>query len=356
MRQLATVQKIQSIEPIEGADAVEKARILGWNVVVKKGEHKPGDLVVYCEIDSLLPELPYYEFLRPNYKAAIMHGGEVLLRAGFRIKTRKIRGQVSQGICFPLDVMSPPVLALAEEGLDVTSDLGIVKYEIPEDLGGRHVQGQSRSTFPTHLLPKTDETRVQVLGSLVAQNAGRLFNRTEKLDGSSFTAIVQGDTFMVCSRNLLLDLADETHMFVALAKKIGLEAKMRATQTTLGDFALQGEVVGPAIQQNKYKLAERELRVFDLYLLNTRTYATPDVCRMYVADMGLKHVPNLGDFTLPPSTDTLVFISEGKSALNVMVEREGIVVRPVSEPILDAKGNRISFKAISPKFLLKNEE
>lgn len=106
MRQLASIQRITEITPIEGADAVEKARVLGWNIVVRKGEHQPGDLVVYCEIDSLLPECPDFEFLRPNcYRAPVTHGGEVILPAGFRVKTRKIRGQVSQGICFPTSIL-----------------------------------------------------------------------------------------------------------------------------------------------------------------------------------------------------------------------------------------------------------
>ncbi len=357
MRQLASIQRIISIDPIKGADAVEKARVLGWNVVVKKGEHKPEDLVVYCEIDSLLPERPEFEFLRTSsYKAQVTHAGEVILPAGFRIKTRKIRGQVSQGICFPLSILPEQLTDKEEEGLDVTADLGIVKYELPEDLGGVHIQGVKRSTFPTHLLPKTDETRVQVLGGIVEQFKGTLFNKTEKLDGSSFTALVHGAEFMICSRNQLLDPADMTHAFCALAKRIGLETKMRALQAEIGDFAVQGEVVGPSIQKNKYQLAEHELYVFDVYLLTLGMYVEPGRMRDCAEKMGLKTVPNLGDFVLDHTIDEIVALSSGASALNLMTEREGIVLRPVHGTPQDKKGNRVSMKAINPKFLLKFDE
>src|SRR4051812_39405747 len=106
MRTLASIQTINAVEPILNADAIEKIRVLGWWVVAKKGEHKLGDKVVYCEIDSLLPERPEFEFLRASsFKPAqVDETGSVVIPAGFRIKTIKLRGQVSQGICFPLSI------------------------------------------------------------------------------------------------------------------------------------------------------------------------------------------------------------------------------------------------------------
>src|SRR6056297_506501 len=101
MRKLASIQKIRSLDPIEGADAIERATVLGWQLVVKKGEFKPGDLAVYCEIDSLMPERPEFEFLKPRK---------------MRIRTVRLRGQVSQGICFPLSIL--PDDFPAEEGAD----------------------------------------------------------------------------------------------------------------------------------------------------------------------------------------------------------------------------------------------
>lgn len=352
MRTLASIQRIESLEPIPGADAIEKARVLGWNVVVKKGEHKAGDVVVYCEVDSLLPERPEFEFLRPCYKPPFANAlGETVLRGGFRIRTVKLRGQVSQGICFPLSILAACPDPNLTEGTDVTEALDIVKWEVPEELGG--VRGLPRSTFPDGI-PKTDETRVQVLGGLIAACRGQRFTRTEKLDGSSFTAFVRGDEFAVCSRNQLLDSADMTHAFCALAARLGLAEKMRFMREALGDFAIQGEVVGPKIQQNKYALAEHRLFVFDVLYLDGADYASPQLTRDVVTNMGLESVPDLGTFTLDHGIDELVAMAEGKSLLNPKIEREGIVLRP-EIPANDDRGNRVSFKAINPKFLLKYE-
>ena len=361
MRTLASIQKIESLEPIPGADAIEKARVLGWNVVVKKGEHKAGDVVVYCEVDSLLPERPEFEFLRPCYKPPFTNAaGETILRGGFRIKTVKLRGQVSQGICFPLSIL-PDVLGENEDavalscmldvGTDVTEAIGIVKWEVPEELGG--VRGLPRSTFPTGI-PKTDETRVQVLGGLVAACRGQRFTRTEKLDGSSFTAFVRGEEFAVCSRNQMLDPSDMTHAFCALAGRLGLAEKMHALRVTIGDFAIQGEVIGPKIQQNKYALTEHRLFVFDVFLLGPAEYMDPASARVVAGSLGLESVPDLGAFTLDHKIDDLVAMAEGKSLLNPKIEREGIVLRPET-PAKDDRGNRVSFKAINPRFLLKYE-
>ena len=111
MRTIASIQRITSLTPINGADAIECAHVLGWDVVVKKGEFQPGDRVVYVEIDSLLPERPEFEFLRKAcFKPAILdRDGKELLRAGFRVRTVKLRGQVSQGICFPLSILPSPL-------------------------------------------------------------------------------------------------------------------------------------------------------------------------------------------------------------------------------------------------------
>ena len=101
VRKLATIEKILAINPIPDADQIERATIRGWNIVVKKGEHKVGELVIYCEIDSLMPERPEFEFLRPR---------------GFRIRTIKLRGQCSQGIIFPLSILESVGKLIEKEG------------------------------------------------------------------------------------------------------------------------------------------------------------------------------------------------------------------------------------------------
>ncbi|MFN0201713.1 MAG: RNA ligase (ATP), partial [Bacteroidia bacterium] len=166
MRKLASIQKIIQLEAIPEADAILKATVLGWQLVVKKGEFQVGDDCVYCEIDSLMPDRPEFEFLKPR---------------GMRIRTVRLRGQISQGICFPLSIL--PENTPIEEGLDVTEMLGITKYEppIPAQLAGT-VKG----LFPS-FIPKTDETRVQVLQEVLDEYKDETCYITEKLDGSSVT-------------------------------------------------------------------------------------------------------------------------------------------------------------------------
>lgn len=149
-RKLASVQTVNAIEPIPNADAIEKIRVLGWWIVAKKGEYKVGDKIVYCEIDSLLPERPEFEFLRASSfkQAQTDFSGAIILPAGFRVKTVRLRGQVSQGICFPLSILlnhTVDELVAYSEGMSVlnpkTQREGVVlrplSEEYDEDIGGR---------------------------------------------------------------------------------------------------------------------------------------------------------------------------------------------------------------------------
>lgn len=346
MRTLASVQTVNTVEAIPNADAIEKIRVLGWWVVAKKGEFAPGNKIVYCEIDSLLPERAEFEFLRASsFKPAT---GE--LPAGFRIKTVKLRGQVSQGICFPLSVL--PAGAPTDEGADVTELLGVRKWEapVPANLAGRVKGG-----FPG-FLPKTDETRVQVLEPVLARHRGREFFVTEKLDGTSFTAFWREGAFGVCSRNLELDIADDTSSLVRLAKALDLETKLRAFAERHGhDVAIQGEVIGPGVQGNKYALASLELRVFNVFDATAHRYLSRAEMLSAVYELGITPVPNLGTLVLDHGVDALVALSEGVSVLNAKAQREGVVLRPLVE-VEDEYLGRLSFKAINPKFLLKYDE
>lgn len=353
MRKLASIQTVNSVEPIPGADAIEKIRVLGWWVVVKRGEYQPGNSVVYCEIDSLLPERPEFEFLRPSsFKPAQLDpSGEVLIPAGFRIKTVRLRGQVSQGICFPLSIL--PEGTAVEEGADVTDILGVKKWEPPVPIG---MSGRVKGGFPG-FLPKTDETRIQVLEGVLERNRGKTFHVTEKLDGTSFTAFIREGEFGICSRNLWMDETDPTNMLARIAIQFELSERMRAASERLGhDLAIQAEVIGPGIQKNKYALPAVTLRVFNV--LNVNTYRLLDADRMQsvVDELGLETVPNLGEVILNHTVDELVAMAEGTSVLNPKVQREGLVFRPAVEEYDDEIGGRLSFKAINPKFLLKYDE
>jgi len=189
MRKLATIQQISEINLIPNADRIEVASVLGWKVVVEKGQFKVGDLCVYCEIDSILPEKPEYEFLRSKH---------------FRIKTQKLRGQVSQGICFPINTLFGKInksIVDLEIGEEVTDALEIKKHmpNIPACL-----TGLVKGAFPEVVCQKTDETRVQVLQDVITRYKGTKCYATEKLDGSSATYYFNKGEFGVCSRNLEL--------------------------------------------------------------------------------------------------------------------------------------------------------
>ncbi len=328
MRQLSSIQKIKRLEPIPNADAIERATVLGWQLVVKKDEFKEGDLCVYIEIDSLLPDKPVFEFMKPR---------------GMRVRTIRLRGQISQGICFPLSIL--PAGVPMEEGLDVTAILEIEKYEppIPASLSGIMKGG-----FPS-FIPKTDETRVQVLQELLDKLKGELCYVTEKLDGSSVTYFIKDNVFGVCSRNLeLIDTPENT--LWKLARELQIEEKLIALK---GNYALQGEVIGEGVQGNKYKLKGQRVYFFSVFDINAYKFLGYNDFVAMINQLGLANVPVFeSGYVLSNSIEELVNKATGKSVL-YNVEREGIIIRPLTEKI-DLTG-RVSFKAINPEFLLKYE-
>jgi RNA ligase (TIGR02306 family) len=337
---MASIRKIDDIRPIEKADAIECAVVGGWNVVVKKGEFAAGDLAVYCEIDSWIPtELA--PFLSKGKEPREFEG----IR-GERLRTVKLRGQLSQGLLLPYNVLGGKVdlvdFAYPTENEDVSEELGIKKWEmqVPAQL-----TGQVKGNFPS-LIPKTDQERVQNLVKEIAVASERQaeFEVTEKLEGSSMTVYrIQGE-FGVCSRNLDLK-CDEHNTFWKVAIEENIEAQMMAIDP-YWDFAIQGELIGPGIQGNIYKLSKPEFRVFDVYNIQEGKYLNPSDRRELIDGMGLKHVPVLHESLdlHGASVDSLLAFAEGKSVLNDKQEREGIVFKEVN--------GGMSFKAISNKYLL----
>jgi len=334
-RKLASIQKVLDVQPIPNADAIEVLTVLGWKVVAKKGEFKVGDLVVYFEVDSILKESPEVEFLR---------------KSNFRIKTIKLRGQVSQGLCLPLSILDtldhrlPPV-----EGDDFTERLGVQKYEVyvPAQLAGT-VKGN----FPS-FLSKTDEMRIQAVPELLFKHQLKKFYVSEKVDGSSMTVYLNQDEFGVCSRNL--DLKEtEGNSFWKVARELDLENKLRSLRRNV---ALQGELLGPGVQGNKYKLMKLGYYVFNAYDIDTGLHFNyPDLAQI-VAYLSLTNVPFISDsYVLPATVDELVEYSKGKSLLNKDTHREGVVFRPVVNEYSEELRGRLSFKCINPDFLLKYNE
>lgn len=341
MRKMASIRKIDAIGPIEGADAIEVATVGGWKVVVKKNEFNVNDLAVYFEIDSWVPtELA--PFLSKGKEPREFHGVK-----GERLRTVKLRGQLSQGLLLPLEPTCDNIVSELFEGLDVSIPLNVQKWEmeVPAQLAG-----QVKGNFPS-LVPKTDQERAQ---NLVEEIKGAIesemtFEITEKLEGSSMTCYLIDGEFGVCSRNLDLK-RDENNAFWATAIAEDIEAKMRAVPTG-GDFAIQGELIGPGIQGNIYKLSKPQFFVFDVYNITLGEYMRPNARRELVEKyLGLNHVPVVAHTA--KLTDTLgikdiegvLKFAEGKSTLNPAQEREGIVFK-------ECNGG-MTFKAISNKYLL----
>ena len=355
MRTLATIQTVVAVEPIENADTLERLKILGWYVVARKGEFKVGDPLVYCEVDSLLPEKPEFEFLRKScFRQAIVENGNTLLPAGHRIRTVKLRGQVSQGICFPLSIL--PEGTPLDVGTDVTAVLGIIKYDppLPSCLSGV-VKG-----YIPEFIPKTDETRVQLLESVIARHKGKEVYATEKLDGSSITIFVYGDQEGVCGRTLMFHTDDPNNSICKIVREKSLLKWLRSSCEADGCwYAVQGEIIGPGIQKNRYGLNKPEIRVFNVLQINDGAKGTHllsmDDAFLVAGSIGLQMVPWVGTFILNHSVDQLVEMSKGKSTINKGIHREGIVIRPL-EAEDDPEIGRLSFKAINPDFLLRYEE
>jgi RNA ligase (TIGR02306 family) len=296
-------------------------------------------MVVYCEIDSFLPIRDVFEFLR---KSSFKKMGD---QEGFRLKTIKLRGQVSQGLILPISVVPITQFASAytlPEGMDVTEMLGIVKYEppIPAELSGK-VKG----LFPS-FLRKTDEERVQNLTKEYEQykSLGRKFYVTEKLDGSSATFYYNDGVFGVCSRNLEL-LETEGNTFWKVARELDLENKMRDFGVNI---SLQGELIGEGIQGNPYKIKGQTVKFFNLFDIDLQVYHSLAHLDRALGIMGIKMVPIVDEFfVLPDTIEELLKYAEDKSVLNDKTEREGVVVRSMDRTI--------SFKAISNKFLLNEK-
>jgi len=340
-RKLATIRKIAAIEPIEGADAIEVAVVDGWKVVVKKGEFAVDSLAVYLEIDSWVPtELA--AFLSKGKEPREFEGVK-----GERLRTVKLRGQISQGLLLPLSVVTEVRVAVwvapdEFEGSDVSDILGIIKWERPMNA---QLAGMARGNFPA-LVPKTDQERIQNLTRSFEQYQLDTWSITEKLDGSSCTFYLDDEgVFHVCSRNLDLK-EDEANSFWKVARKFDIEGIMR--RNFMVRMAIQGEMIGEGIQGNQYKV-QLDFYVYDMYNTHTGEYILPVQLKAACEKLGLKHVPIIVEATeiKEQTIQSILEYAEGKSLLNGS-NREGVVFK--SNSVHDR-----SFKSISNSWLLKNE-
>ncbi len=341
MRKLASVRVVNAIIPIEGADAIELVRIDGWQCVVKKGTFKVGDLGVYFEIDSFLPETdPRFRFLKNPITFEDVRG--------FRIKTMKLRGALSQGLFLPLAEFYLPFEGSERPGIgsDFTDIIGVLKWEAPIPA---NLSGEVYGYMPGYM-HKTDQERIQnYWGEVNPFNDGTEYEVTLKLDGSSGQYTYQTidadlPNFLVCSRKLCMKPSDR-NTFWQIEKKYNLGEKL----TAMGrQISIQGEVIGEGIQGNAEKLKGHDFYVFDVYDIAAHKFLGQKERQEIVEALGLKSVPLLENrkFDFATLDDALAY-AEGPS-LNPDTSREGVVFKAID-------GSK-SFKIISNSYLIKHPE
>lgn len=380
MRQLVTTRTVARISPIPNADAIEVAEVDGWKVVVKKGDFLPGQEAIYFEIDSFLPSSDQrFSFLS---KTGVRTQNN---QEGYRLRTVKLRGQVSQGLLLP--VKDFPEFKSIREDTDLAALINVQKWDppLPSSLSGK-----AKGNFPS-FLGKTDQERAQNIprqifgydtltvpfpydvppdawASLEADGTIFLdkddntwkkvifpeadpkaqYEVTIKLDGSSCTFYHNNGKTGVCSRNLELDPEDTSSTFVQTYQSLDMPNLL----PRLGrNIALQGELMGPGIQKNREGLSHPTFFVFDIFDIDTQSYLPPDERRRLLADVpSLQHVPvvqratTLQELGIHNMADLLAF-ADGPSLNNKT--REGLVFKRLD--------GQFSFKVISNAFLQKED-
>lgn len=398
MRKLAHIETIKKLQPIflvdtnEPAENIELATVLGWNVVVKKGEYNVGDKTVFIETDAIVPEgVEAFEFLSSRkYRVKTMKLNK------FYYGGNKDNRVVSQGLCVKPDALK--VKDTLKDGHDLTKELKITKIEeiTPEvqsqSLNSRinrlqknhwfmktkvakwlmkyrltrnillklFLPKQKPKAFPAYIA-KTDETRVQALPDTFEYWQGKRLQITEKLDGTSTTFGLQKKgkkfDFAVCSRNVRqLDhnqktwyLEADTNFYWEMAFKYNVKDTLEKLFVKLNakdHVVLQGETMGPSIQSNLLGLPERQFFAFNLVVDGVKINSVQAKAYVNEVNKDIQWVPILDDnFFLPSTIDELLDFATGPSVLGNKSLREGLVIRDAD--------NKVSFKAVSREWLLK---
>lgn len=349
MRKLASIQRVWKIEPIEGADRIELAHVLGWQCVVNKGQFKPMDLAVYFEVDSFLPVREEFEFLRgSSYKNSDIMG------EGFRLRTMKFRGEISQGLLMPIGAFPELQSNSGHENLgdDVSEILGVKKWEVEE----RATTGGTICGGLPICVPHTDETRIQAMPELIEQFKGIGYYITTKMDGSSHSVAIDENGFHVTGHNYEYK-DDGSSAFYEMIKGVGLREKMRDyyDQNTLFDFTIQGEFCAPGIQKNRLKLTKPAWYVFTIIKNGERMSLVEmrKVCREFGLDMVPVEEVGVDLPSVYPSVESLLARADGDYPNGG--KKEGIVVRPLEPVFCRQIGGPLSFKVVNNNYLLKYE-
>lgn len=349
-RKLASVQRIESVRKHPNADSLDLVMVNGWQCVTKLGEFKLGDEIIYLEPDSFLPIKPQYEFLRKSCYRNTEHLGE-----GFRLRTVKLRGELSQGLVLPIQDIAASI------GTDVTELLEIKKWEPPVPTS---LSGHAKGSFP-FFVRKTDQDRVQniykdmdLLEKEYNNGIPISWNVEEKIDGSSCSIYYHNGEIGICSRNLELKLDDEFNKDNAFIMTATQSGYLRTLEDLKLEIAIQAELCGPGIQGNIYNLKTLTLFVFDVWFISEQRYATykeRQSVLSFIRNQGVvvQEVPYLGQVTFSDYLNESLKMADGKSVINPKTRREGIVFK--SEKPYGVGGIK-SFKAVSNEFLLSEKE
>lgn len=384
-RALAYTVTIDSITPIEGADNIELAHVGGWCVIIRKQEYKPGDMAIFCEIDSKLPEKEWSEFLRPKK---------------FKVKTYRL-GKfkvISQGLLLPMSILPE---GNYEIHTDVTKTLGITYY-VAEDnarkaktnpnakydnmcirnkkfaqkrwwkwlmkrLWGRKLlfaffgsKKDNPKKFPSWI-KKTDEDRIENCMWMLDNKDP--FVVTEKIDGTSTTFFIdytkskRKPEFGVCSRNVRqVDMDQDTYfdcqnVYWEMCFQYEIEDALKsiAKEYNVDRVVLQGKIYGESVQGNPYKLKERKFAAFNLVFNGERLGSLK--AKSILDKYDIPFVPIIDEnYILPDREDFEEFkkSADGMSTINKQTRREGFVYR--------SQDGKQSFKNISRNFLLKKKD
>ena len=351
--------RIAEVKPIEGADKIEAYRVDGWWVVSEKGEFNVGDLCCFFEIDSFLPVREEFEFLRKNCFKSTKNLGD-----GFRLRTIRLKGQISQGLILPLSAFSELNNVNSEksdnltywdayvEGDDITEILKVQKYEAPIPT---NLQGIMRGNFPS-FIPKTDQERYQNVSKQdLLDYLSVPFEITTKMNGTSMTAYFKDGYFGVCSRNI--DLKDDIDnengsesIYWKVARKLNLKEILENDVSI--NLAIQGELCGPGIQGNPQKLKDHELFVFDIFNISELRYLTPFERHILLSRPNFSHlnrVPINFVGTLGARLLDDAYIHD--LADSVMYNNE-----PAEGLVFKANDGKFSFKMVNDKYLLKEKD
>lgn len=341
---LATVERVLQLEPIEGADKIVLAKILGWEVVVKKSEFEVGDWCIYIPIDTQVdPTRECFKFLASPKKPTEL----------VRIKTTKLRGVWSQGLALPISCLGEQIdQTLLVESEDVSEKLGVKKYEKETILTAEGTTTRFVN-FPTHYISRTDEDNLKTQYKALEEFVGKQVYITQKMDGSSMTLIFNksngNQEFLVCSRNLILEPGAVMYQYV---EQSGLKEKILAHGKSL---AIQGEFSGPKINGNAMGLKSYEFYVFTVKDLDTGIFYGLEGIKKVCNDLKLQMVPVVGTHTIDDTWTIGQFQAIANSqeyiqSNNKKVPGEGIVVRPCEPVFSRTLGKMLSVKIINQNY------